>query len=325
MRVLIFGGAGMLGYDLLRSSPPDATIHAPDVDEIDISRPAAVTEVLDRCRPDWVVNAAAFTAVDRAEAEASIAFAVNGEAVRSIGDECSRRGVRVLHFSTDYVFPGTGSRPYLETDPVLPVNTYGRSKLVGENALLASRAQALIIRTQWLFGPGGRSFPRTMWAHARARTPTHVVNDQIGRPTYTRDLAIAAWQLLRMRVTGILHVTNGGPSVSWFELAREVFRRVGSESLLSPCSSVDYPTLARRPPYSVLDTSRFESIIPGGLPPWTDALSRFLADLERSDEDAGKASHGAGARDDTAEASPSRTTDAEAAPSSLARRRRLND
>ncbi len=310
MHVLILGGSGMLGRDLVRASPPEITIHASDIDEIDISRPVAVAEVLERTRPDWVVNAAAFTAVDRAEAEESVALAVNGEALRSIGAECSRRGVRVLHFSTDYVFPGTGSRPYLETDAVLPVNAYGRSKLVGEQALLASHAQALIVRTQWLFGSAGRSFPRTMWAHARAGRRTRVVNDQIGRPTYTRDLAIAAWRLLRTRETGILHVTNGGPSVSWFEVAREVFSRAGAESLLSPCGSAEYPTPAKRPLYSVLDTSRFESIVPGGLPPWRDALSRFLDELEGSGEDAGNATDDADDRVDAAAASPPRTIDA---------------
>jgi dTDP-4-dehydrorhamnose reductase len=167
------------------------------------------------------------------------------------------------------------------------VNAYGRTKLVGEQALLASGAQALIVRTQWLFGSAGRSFPRTMWAQAQARRPTRVVNDQIGRPTSTRDLAAAVWQLLPTRETGIMHVTNGGPSASWFEVAREVFRRVGAESLLSPCRSAEYPTLAKRPSYSVLDTSRFESIVPGGLPPWRDALTRFLDDLEVSSESGG--------------------------------------
>ena len=287
MRVLILGGAGMLGRDLIRWAPPDVAVHAADIGEIDISQPAALADALDRDRPDWVVNAAAFTAVDRAEAEESVALAVNGEALRSIGAECSRRGVRVLHFSTDYVFPGTGSRPYLETDAPLPVNAYGRTKLVGEQALLASRAQALIVRTQWLFGSAGRSFPGTMWAQAQARRPTRVVNDQIGRPTSTRDLAAAVWQLLPTRETGIMHVTNGGPSASWFEVAREVFRRVGAESLLSPCRSAEYPTLAKRPSYSVLDTSRFESIVPGGLPPWRDALTRFLDELEVSSEGGG--------------------------------------
>lgn len=279
MRVVILGAAGMLGVELCAAAPRDTTVIALDVGDVDITDRARVASVLDEARPEWVINAAAYTAVDRAESERDRVRAVNGLAPGYVAEESARRRIAVVHFSTDYVFPGTATSPYREEDDVAPVNAYGESKLLGERGVLDSAAHALVLRTQWLFGVGGKSFPRTMWERATAGIPTRVVSDQVGRPTHARDLAAATWQLVGKRASGLVHVTNSGPPASWFEFARHVFLRAGAESLLSPCATTDYPTPARRPGYSVLATHRLESVLPRPLPDWRDSLDRFLDEL----------------------------------------------
>jgi dTDP-4-dehydrorhamnose reductase len=279
MRALIFGAAGMLGTDLRATAPSGTTVIALDLAEADITDRAQVAAALHDARPDWVINAAAYTAVDRAESERAIAEAVNGIAPGYIAEEAVRRGVALVHYSTDYVFAGTATSPYREDDPVAPVNAYGESKLHGEAAVLASGAHALVLRTQWLFGRAGKSFPRTMWERATAALPTRVVSDQMGRPTYSRDLAAATWRLVAQRASGIVHAANAGEPVTWFDFAREVFARAGAETLVSPCATADYPTPARRPMYSVLCTKRLEQLLVGRLPDWQDGLRRFLDEL----------------------------------------------
>ncbi|HEX7942914.1 MAG TPA: dTDP-4-dehydrorhamnose reductase [Gemmatimonadaceae bacterium] len=276
MRVLIFGAAGMLGTDLCATAPRGTPVVALDIGDADITDRAQVASTLDDARPDWVINAAAYTAVDRAESERAVAETVNGIAPGYIANEAARRGIAVVHFSTDYVFAGTASTPYSEEDPVAPVNAYGESKLHGEQAVLSSGAHALVLRTQWLFGRAGKSFPRTMWERATAGLATRVVNDQTGRPTYTRDLAEATWRLVAQRAYGIVHATNGGSATTWFEFAHEVFTRADASALLSPCATADYPTPARRPAYSALCTKRLEGLLSGPLPDWRDGLARFL-------------------------------------------------
>jgi len=189
------------------------------------------------------------------------------------------RGVAVLHFSTDYVFAGNAERPYGEMDPTAPLNAYGRSKRIGEVGLSDSGGRPLILRTQWLYGVHGKSFPRTMWDRALQGLPTRVVTDQIGKPTHTADLAAAAWQLVERDARGTYHVANAGEA-SWFDVASIVFQSLGATSSLTPCVTADYPTPARRPAYSALSTetvARDHGVI---LPLWTDALERFLGTLK---------------------------------------------
>ena len=271
----MLGARGMLASDLRALAPASIDLTAFSRSEVDISDRAAVARAIERHRPDWIINASAFSQVDRAEAEAAEADCVNGTAVGMLGQIARSEGARVLHFGSDYVFDGTGSRPYREGDAVNPLNAYGRSKLRGEVELIASGASALIIRTQWLFGDRGRSFPRTMWERALARAATRVVSDQFGRPTYTHDLAGASWRMLLAGATGVYHVANAGEA-SWFEVAARVFRFAGADDVLAPCSSAEYPTPARRPAYSVLDTTRAAHDHGIVLPPWDDALTRFL-------------------------------------------------
>jgi dTDP-4-dehydrorhamnose reductase len=266
----------MLGHDLVATKPPGVDLVPLLRTDVDITDAAALEKTFRRLTPDIVINAAAYTAVDKAETERELAFLVNAKAVETIGRLAAR--TLVVHYSTDYVFPGTGSRPYREDDPVDPINVYGASKLAGERALQNSGARYLLVRTSWLFGVHGRSFPRTMWERARAGQVTRVVNDQRGRPTYTVDLAVATWQLVHRGATGLLHVANTGES-TWYQIARELFARASASNLLSPCTTDDYPTPARRPPFSVLGTARAEALLSHSLPDWQTAVDRFLAEL----------------------------------------------
>jgi dTDP-4-dehydrorhamnose reductase len=278
IRVLLLGERGMLGHDLRRAAPAGVSFVVPPPGRLDIREHALVSRVLGAERPDVVVNAAAYTAVDAAEDDEDNALAVNGTAVGELGSSCAALGIALCHFSTDYVFAGDSRRTYKEDALPGPLGAYGRSKLQGEQLLAASGAPALIIRTQWLFGCHGRSFPRTMWDRARSGQLTRVVDDQTGHPTYTMDLARATWRLIERRTRGIIHVTNSG-AATWFDLADAVFTHAGTRALVAACATADYPTRARRPVNSRLDHSRADELLGGGLPHWRDALRRFLHEL----------------------------------------------
>ena len=276
MKVLVTGAAGMLGRDVVQGAPEGVQVIATDAAELDITDSLSVRRAVDSQRPDWIINCAAYTAVDRAESEPQVAERVNHSAVRVLASACESHGARLCHVSTDYVFAGDATEAYREDDPVGPINRYGATKLAGEQAALA--AGALIVRTQWLFGVHGKSFPRTMWDRANAGQPTRVVDDQVGRPTYTVDLAAAAWSLIESGASGVFHVTNAGPPISWFALATRIFEAAGRAELLSPCGTEDYPTPARRPTYSALDTTKL-AVAGLNLPPWQDAVDRFLGEV----------------------------------------------
>ena len=280
MRAMVLGATGMLGHDLVAAAPQDVMLLPFPRTELDITDTPAVAARVVELQPDVVVNAAAYTAVDRAESEPQVAMRVNRAAVGKLGRIAHAAGARVIHFSTDYVFAGTLPEAYTEESPTNPVNVYGASKLAGETALAESGAGHLIIRTQWLFGPHGRCFPRTMWERAAARTPSHVVSDQFGRPTYTLDLARATWTLVARELSGVIHVANAGVA-TWYEVARRVYAACGADELLQPCSTAQFPTPARRPARAVLGTTRSEQALGGPLPRWEDAIDRFLAEMRR--------------------------------------------
>ncbi len=275
MRVMILGAGGMLGHDLVVTAPRGVRLFPFTKAELDLTDSKSLAATVADLRPDIIINAAAYTGVDRAESESELCFRVNAGAVGELGQIAARAGVRVVHFSTDYVFDGQSTEPYTEESPTHPINTYGASKLAGENALKESEATFLIIRSQWLFGLHGRSFPKTMWERARSGSKTKVVSDQTGRPTYSRDLGRAAWALIGHGACGLRHVSNGGKT-TWFDLAMHIFSRMGRSDLLSACLTAEYPTAARRPPYSVLSTTRFERELGAALPDWPGAVDHFL-------------------------------------------------
>jgi dTDP-4-dehydrorhamnose reductase len=270
----------MLGSDLAKTTSPDTELHSRDRTTLDVTNEAAVAATLDLVRPEIFVNATGYTAVDRSESAPEEAFAVNAIAVGTLGRLCARRGVRVVHFSTDYVFDGTSSAAYREDDRRAPVNVYGESKLAGEDALQDSGADALVVRAQWLFGKDGASFVRTMWDRACRGQFTRVVNDQWGRPTYTVELARATWELVAKRLTGTYHVANSGEATR-YDVARQIFDAAGVTELLSPCASVDLPQPAQRPARSTLDTTKADHALGVKLPPWSTSLAEFLLDLQR--------------------------------------------
>ena len=274
----MLGSSGMLGSELLRRAPAWAQVNAVSHRDVDVCEPGAVARALERTAADVVINATGYTRVDAAERETRLAMALNSTAVGHIARAGLAAGARVVHFSTDYVFSGNAQRPYHESGQTAPVNAYAQSKVSGEEALRASGVPHLLIRTQWLFGIAGQSFPRTMWERATTGKPTRVVNDQLGRPTYAVDLAHATWELVRRGTTDTIHVANAGEA-SWYDVARRVFDSVGATALLTPCATADYPTEASRPAYSVLDTSRFDALTQATLPHWCDALDRFLIEL----------------------------------------------
>lgn len=274
MRVLVLGAGGMLGRDLVAAAPPGAVVQGSDRAACDVTDADAVARAIAATEPDWIFNAAAYTAVDKAETERDAAMRLNGDVPGLIGRAAAAAGARVLHPSTDYVFPGTGDRAWREDDAPDPVNWYGATKLAGERALAASGAAHLIVRVQWLYGAQGRSFPQTMLARARAAQATRVVNDQRGAPTPTDVLADAMWRLAAAEARGVVHVAAAGEA-TWFDVATRIFAAVGQGALLSACTSADYPTPARRPANGVLDTTRAAGfgVV---LPPWTASLEDWL-------------------------------------------------
>ena len=285
MKALLLGAGGMLAQDIRREAPPDTSLMAPAEREADVTDESAMRRLIAHTVPDVIINCAAYTNVDGAEKDRDLAFLVNGEALGIIGRAAATSThPLVVHFSTDYVFDGRGSRPYREDDATGPLGVYGASKLAGERALAASGARHLIVRTSWLFGMHGRSFPRTMWQRAAARQATRVVNDQVGRPTYTVDLARATWGLVGKQEAGsgkqghVMHVANRGET-TWYDVARRVFAAAGVPELVSPCTTAEYPTPARRPMYSVLDTSQYESLMGEPPPHWENAVDCFLAEI----------------------------------------------
>jgi dTDP-4-dehydrorhamnose reductase len=230
-----------------------------------------------RAPPDWVVNCAAYTQVDRAEAEPETAQRVNAMGPANLAHAARQAGARLLQISTDYVFDGRAARPYREDDPVGPLNVYGRTKLAGEQAVRDILPQThLIVRTQWLFGEGGPNFVATILRLARERPELKVVNDQHGRPTYARDLAGALWKLIACDARGTVHCANEGVA-TWFEVAKAAIENAGLHATVVPCSTAEMPRPARRPQFSVLDCTRYEGIVGSPLRPWQAALKQLTS------------------------------------------------
>jgi dTDP-4-dehydrorhamnose reductase len=260
MNVVLLGAGGMLARAVERATPDRVVLRALTHAELDITDAAGVESVLAR-RPEWVVNCAAWTRVDDAEAHEAEATRINGDAVGLLGRAAARHDVRVLHISTDYVFDGRLGRPYREDDAPNPQGAYGRSKLAGERALAASGCRWTTIRTQWLYG-GGPSFVRTMWQRARAGQPSRVVTDQIGAPTHVAELAAVLWRLMNGKVEGTWHAAASGWA-SWFEVAQAIYTEVGAyETLVMPCSTAEYGARAPRPADGRLDTTKLGAMRP---------------------------------------------------------------
>ena len=273
--MLVTGAAGQLGT-AFREVLPSATFV--DVEEIDLTDQGALEAALEDLRPEGIVNCAAYTAVDRAEEEEDLATVVNGNAVRVMAAHAASANVPFVTFSTDYVFAGDAAEPYLESSPTGPVSAYGRSKLAGERAALEVCPHALVIRTSWLVSGTHPNFVATMLRLSQERE-LQVVDDQLGCPTMTDDLAPAAHQALMQGVTGILHLTNTGVT-TWYQLARAAVALAGMDAdRITPCSTAEYPTPAQRPSYSVLGSERRADLGITELPPWQESLPAVVEGL----------------------------------------------
>ena len=274
--LLITGVHGQLGRALERQARlRGLTVAGHDLDTLDIRDPAAVAELFGRLEPSTLVNCAAFTAVDACETDEATAMAVNGTAVGHLAAACNAAGALLVHLSTDYVFSGDGTSPYTESDPVAPASAYGRSKLEGER-LARTAGHHLIVRTAWLYGHGGANFVEAIRRQIDGGAASlRVVADQVGSPTFCDDLAEALLNLVDSGARGVVHAANSG-STSWHGFAVEIARRLGAEVVVRAVATADFPRPAKRPAYSVLDTSRLAELIGRHLPPWQEALARYL-------------------------------------------------
>ena len=292
MKLLLLGGNGQVGRELRRSLKglgelQVATRQGAGSDLLaDFDAPDALEDLVRRVAPDVVVNAAAYTAVDRAEAEPDGAFRVNAAAPAALARACAGEGALLVHYSTDYVFDGTGSRPYREEDPTAPLGVYGASKLAGEQAIRDSGARHAILRTAWVYAAHGSNFLRTMLRLGGERDELGVVADQVGAPTPAHFIANATAEIVRQGVdaSGTWHLTAAGQA-SWHEFARAIFEQAHAAGRLPRVPRVraigtsDYPTPARRPAYSVLDSSRLRADFGIAPPPWRQGLQDVIGQL----------------------------------------------
>lgn len=277
---LLTGASGQLGTAMAPLLAAQGELTSTDVDTLDLSRADRVLDALDSLRPDVIVNTGAWTAVDEAEEHEAMATRINGEAVGVMADWAARAGAWLVTLSTDYVFDGTGDEPLMEDHPTDPLNAYGRSKLVGEEAALATGA-ALVVRTSWLVSGTHPNFVATMLSLLDRGVDPSVVDDQVGRPTVAADLAIALARLTSDRPTGIAHVTNAG-STTWCGLARESARLAGHDpARVQPCTTADFPTPAARPAWSVLGSSRHDEFGLNAPRTWQEALVDVVAAQRR--------------------------------------------
>lgn len=286
MKLLVLGANGQVGFELQRSLSALGEVVAADRSTVDLARPETIARTIEAVRPAWVINAAAYTAVDRAESETELANRINGEAVGEIGRAAANVGAAVLHYSTDYVFDGNATAPIAEDAPTNPVNAYGRSKLLGEQLLAAANPRHVIFRTAWVYASRGSNFLRTMLKLA-SRERLTVVADQRGAPTTARWLAEAsALAIARGDAFGTFHATMAGEA-TWHAFAEAIFHEARALGLIekgpevAAIPSSDYPTPAKRPSYSVLGGERLEGTFGIHRPHWRAGLGHVLSEMAR--------------------------------------------
>jgi dTDP-4-dehydrorhamnose reductase len=285
-RILLTGADGQLGKELQQTLMPLGEVIALTRQELDLSQGEHIRQLVQQIRPNLIVNSAAYTAVDKAESEVDLAQAVNGKAPTIMAEEAEKIGALLLQVSTDYVFDGQKNTPYLETDPTHPLSSYGKSKLAGEVGIQQVTDNYLILRTAWVYGVYGKgNFVKTMLRLGQDRQELRVVADQVGSPSWAKDIADAIAQLLQSETTGIYHFTNSGV-VSWYDFAIAIFEEARALGFplkvqrVIPITTADYPTPATRPAYSVLSGKKITETL-GDYPPyWRDSLRKMLKQLQ---------------------------------------------
>jgi dTDP-4-dehydrorhamnose reductase len=296
-KILLTGVNGQVGGDLLPLLEQMGHVIAPQRAELDLSNAQAIRRFVRDTKPQWIVNPAAYTAVDKAESEPDLAYAINAEAPRAFGESAAELGIPVIHFSTDYVFNGEGSTPWVETDATAPLGVYGASKLAGEQLLASSGAAHLIFRTSWIYSSRGKNFLLTILRLAQQKEELRIVNDQHGAPTWSRDLARMVAHVMHATsgtpthsslhavraVEGIYHAAGGGEA-TWFDFAQEFLRQAAEAraevkfATLIPISSSEYPTPARRPTNSRLNCARLHKVFGFTLPPWQESAATVISE-----------------------------------------------
>jgi dTDP-4-dehydrorhamnose reductase len=284
MRILITGKNGQVGTELSRLYQSRADVVLTGRDECDLSNEQSIRDAVERVKPTVIINAGAYTAVDQAEKEPGLCFAINAHAPRVLAQEAARLGALLIHYSTDYVFNGEKAQPYLESDPINPVNVYGESKAAGEAAIAEAAPRYLVFRTSWVYGAHGKNFLRTMLRLGAERPELRVVDDQLGAPTSSAAIAFATARLVEQSqagVPGIYHMTAAG-STSWCGFARAIFDAgvLTTQPRVQPISSADYPTPARRPANSVLSNDKFAHAFGFRLPTWQQQLNEVLTGMQ---------------------------------------------
>lgn len=288
--MLVTGSDGQLGYELKRSLPASYQLTAIDRDHLDITNLDQVQSFLASESADIVINAAAYTAVDKAEEEPDVAYAVNHKGAENLARGCQKSGSRLLQVSTDFVFSGKQSLPYLPEDRAEPLSVYGQSKLAGEQAVLQILGeQALIVRTSWLYSVHNQNFVKTMIKFMQARDSLSIIYDQVGTPTWAATLADCIWLLLDKQAKGIYHCADNGIA-SWYDFAVAIQEEASQLGLLDsttrivPIRTEQYPTPAARPAYSVMDKSKTEQLLQLSLPHWRHSLRQMLNELKISEK-----------------------------------------
>ena len=277
--ILVTGITGQLGYDVAKElERRGENFIGTTKKDFDLSKPEEVKNFIIEKKPSTVIHCAAYTAVDKAESEAELALTVNGLATRKIAEACREVGAKMLYVSTDYVFGGDGETPYEISDEKAPQNIYGKSKLLGEDSVIALLREYFIVRISWVFGSNGKNFVKTMLNFDKRRKKISVVDDQVGSPTYTADVAPLLVDMINSDKYGIYHATNEG-FCSWAEFAEEIFKQAGREITVEKIPTSDYPTPAKRPFNSRLSKKTLDEAGFKRLPSWQDAVTRFLKEI----------------------------------------------
>ena len=283
MKILVTGVKGQLGYDLCRILADRKIDHlGVDIDDFDITDREATLRFITNYRPDAVIHCSAFTAVDRAESEVELCTRVNAEGPANIAEAANLIGAKMMYISTDYVFPGTGEKAYEPNDTTGPLSVYGKTKLMGEEAIRKTSDRHFIVRISWVFGKNGNNFVKTMLRLGDIKEELNVVCDQIGSPTYTYDLSKLLCDMIVTDRFGTYHATNEG-LCSWAEFAEEIMRLGGKTTKINPIPTSEYPTAAVRPLNSRMSKDKLEQNGFFRLPHWKDALARYIKELSESE------------------------------------------
>jgi dTDP-4-dehydrorhamnose reductase len=285
VKILLIGKNGQVGWELARVLSPLGEVMALDRTALDLAVPDQIVSTVRSLRPDLIINAAAYTDVERAESEPGVAMQVNGVAPAILAEEGRRLGALLIHYSTDYVFDGTKPTPYVETDLPNPINSYGRSKLEGERAIQASGCRHLVLRTSWVYGTRGRNFLLTILRRARELPELKIVDDQVGTPTWCRDVATGTAQLARVaavgKLEGLYHLTSAG-ATSWCGFAREILRTSGIPTPVRAIATKDHVSRVKRPANSILSSATIAARWNLLLPPWQTSLEFCLREGDGS-------------------------------------------